>query len=121
MGYFYILMCLLFTVYGQVILKWRMNKIGEIPDGWEGKLSFFVSAFSDLFVLSGFAAAVVAAAFWIAAVSKFDLNYAYPFMASAFVLVMVLSYWLFGESITGYKIAGAILIVSGIAISGLST
>ncbi len=121
MGYFYISMCLALTVYGQVILKWRINQIGEIPDGLPAKLSFFATAFSDLYVWSGLAAAILASGFWMAAISKFDLNHAYPFMSSAFVLVLVLSHWLFGESITGYKVAGVILIVSGIAVSGMST
>jgi len=40
MGYFYILGTIVCTVYGQLILKWRIGKYGELPDAFLDKVVF---------------------------------------------------------------------------------
>lgn len=120
MGYFYIFGTILFTVYGQLILKWRISHYGELPlEIWD-KVYFLAKLALDPFLVSGFASTLIAAIFWIAAMTKFDISYAYPFMSLAFVLVLVLSTWLFKESITLNKILGMAFIVIGIIITSRS-
>ena len=53
---------------------------------------------------------------WLAAMTKFELSYAYPFMSLAFVLVLVLSALLFHEALTTAKILGVLLIIAGIIV-----
>ena len=120
MGFQYIFGCIFFTVYGQLILKWRIGNYGALPDDAEGKLRFVVQVLFDPFILSGLAAAFLASVFWMAAMTKFDLSYAYPFMSLSFVLVMILSGLLFRESVDVYKITGLALIVVGIFVSSRS-
>ena len=48
--------------------------------------------------------------------TKFQLGYAYPFMSLNFVLVILAGGLLFDESITPFKLAGLLLIVSGIIV-----
>ena len=120
MGFHYIFGCVLFTVYGQLILKWRIGKFGAVPDDMEGKLRFVVQVLLDPLILSGLAAAFLASIFWMAAMTKFDLSYAYPFMSLSFVLVLFLSVLLFQESVDVYKISGMVLIVAGIFVSSRS-
>ena len=43
-----------------------------------------------------------------------NLNVAYPFIALSYPLVMILSYLILGERITGLKILGSFVIVGGI-------
>ncbi len=117
MGYFYIFGCILFTVYGQLILKWRMNIKGQLPDGMQEKVVFMMQLFLDPWLLSGFAAAFVASMFWMAAMTKFELSFAYPFMSLSFVLVFLLSMALFGEAFTWGKLIGLGLVVGGLIIS----
>lgn len=52
----------------------------------------------------------------MAALAKFDLSHAYPFMGLTFVLVLVLSVVLFHEPLTMHKIIGIVLIVTGIIV-----
>ena len=115
MRYFYIFATILFTVYGQIILKWRMEKLGFVlPES--GLISKFVVLFKlvfDPFILSGFFAAFVASLFWMAAMSKFEITQAYPFMSLAPVLVFILGIWLLGEPFTIGKVVGLVLIVLG--------
>jgi len=121
MGYFYIFATIFFTVYGQIVLKWRINSIGALPEGSMGdKIIFLFGVLFDPWVFSGFLAAFIASFFWMAAMTKFDISYAYPFMSSAFVLVFLLSVVLFHEPITWQKIIGLLLIVAGIIVTSRS-
>jgi drug/metabolite transporter (DMT)-like permease len=117
MGFLYIFGCVLFTVYGQLILKWRMNQQQPLPDGLFDKVYELIKLIIfDPFILSGFVSAFLASLFWMAAMTKFSLSFAYPFMSSAFVIVMFFSILLFGETLNIYKIAGTGFIVLGIIV-----
>jgi multidrug transporter EmrE-like cation transporter len=121
LGYFYIFGTIFFTVYGQIVLKWRINGIGSLPEGGLGdKFVFLLHVLLDPWVFSGFMAAFVASFFWMAAMTKFDISFAYPFMSSAFVLVFALSVVLFDEPVTWQKVIGLLLIVAGIIITSRS-
>ncbi len=120
MGYFYIFATIFFTVYGQIILKWRINGVGSLPDGLADKIIFLFKLLFDPWIFSGFLAAFIASFFWMATMTKFDISYAYPFMSGAFVLVFLLSVFLFQESISWQKIVGLIFIVLGIIITSRS-
>jgi len=119
-GYFYIFGTIFFTVYGQIVLKWRMNGMGSLPDGTGDKIIFLFKVLFDPWVFSGFFAAFIASFFWMAAMTKFDISYAYPFMSSAFVLVFLLSVILFNEAVTWNKVIGLTLIVAGIIVTSRS-
>ena len=97
MGYLYIFGCIFFTVYGQLILKWRLSLKGAMPEEFSGKLLFLAKAFLDPFILSGFAAAFVASLFWMAAMTKFQVSFAYPFMSIAFIAVLFLKQLIVGR------------------------
>lgn len=120
MGYLYIFGTIVFTVYGQLILKWRIVKYGALPEGLSEKLIFLFKLLFDPFVFSGFFAGFIASFFWMAAMTKFDVSYAYPFMSGAFVLVFLLSVLLFNEPTTWQKIVGLLLIVLGIIVTSRS-
>jgi drug/metabolite transporter (DMT)-like permease len=116
-NYLYIFGCIAFTVYGQIILKWRLAQKGHLPNELSEKLIFLAKAFLDPFVLSGFFAAFIASLFWMAAMTKFDISDAYPFTSLAFVLILLLSALFFHEPITLGKVFGMILICAGIIVT----
>lgn len=119
MGYFYILGTIVCTVYGQLILKWRIGKYGALPDAFLDKLIFLTKLLFDPYIFSGFAVAILASFFWMAAMTKFDVSYAYPFITAGLTLLtVVLAITLLGESITPSKIVGVIFIVIGVSIMG---
>jgi len=115
--YFYIFGTVAFTVYGQLILKWRIVRYGHLPEVLSDKIAFLLKLLLDPFILSGFLSAFVASLFWMAAISKFDVSYAYPFMSSSFVIVFVLAAVLFNEPVNLPKIVGLALIMLGILIT----
>lgn len=116
MGYLFIFGTISFTVYGQLILKWKIDQYGSLPELWYEKLIFLFQLLLNPWILSGFLSAFVASLFWMAAMTKFNISYAYPFMSLSFVLVFALSVLLFGEPITGKNIIGISFIVLGIII-----
>ena len=121
MGYFYIFGTIFFTVYGQLILKWRISALGSsLPNDFLDKILFLFKLVFDPFIFSGFASAFIASFFWMATMTKFELSYAYPFMSGAFVLVFILSVFLFQETVTWQKLLGLSFIVLGIFISSRS-
>ncbi|MBM7644640.1 putative membrane protein [Scopulibacillus daqui] len=121
MGYLYIFGTIFFTVYGQMILKWRINGIGQLPSGSLDKVLFLLKAVFDPFIFSGLASAFIASLFWMAAMTKFSLSYAYPFTSLSFVLVFVLSILFFHEAVTVYKVVGLLLVIIGVIVLSQST
>jgi len=113
----YIFATIAFTVYGQLILKWRMVQLGEMPIASAEKFKFLITAVFDPAIFSGFVAAFLASLAWMAAMTKFELSYAYPFMSLNFVIVLVLSAWLLHEPLTMNKTIGILLIIVGTIIA----
>jgi drug/metabolite transporter (DMT)-like permease len=71
----------------------------------------------DPWILTAIVGVFVAGLGWMAAMTKLELSYAYPFMSLAFVLVLIFSSVLFHESITTPKILGTLLIIVGIIVT----
>uniref|UniRef100_UPI00404740CB EamA family transporter n=1 Tax=Roseivirga sp. TaxID=1964215 RepID=UPI00404740CB len=108
---------LLLTVYGQLILKWRILKYGALPVDFKAKLVFLLKLFLDPYILSGFFAAFLASLFWMAAMTKLEVTKAYPTMSLAPALVFIFGIWLFQEEYTHGKLLGLILIALGVIIT----
>lgn len=117
LDYLYIAATIGFTVYGQLILKWRIAQLGPLPIEFAEKLKFLLGLLLDPAIFSGFAAGFLASLAWMAAMTKFDLSHAYPFMSLNFVVVLLLSGWILSEPMTAHKTLGVGLIVLGTLIA----
>lgn len=115
--YSYIALTVVFTVYGQFILKWRIRDFGSLPAEPLEKLRFLVLLVFDPWIFSGFVAAFLASLAWMAAMTRFDLSYAYPFTSLSFVCVLLLGGWFLNEPLTAQKALGVALIVLGTAVA----
>ena len=116
LSHFYIFLTIFFTVYGQMIIKWQVNLAGTMPIEPTEKVWFLFRLLINPWIITGFLSAFLASLAWIAAMSKFPLSYAYPFMSLAFVSVLVLSPLFFDETVTTPKMIGTSLIILGIII-----
>jgi drug/metabolite transporter (DMT)-like permease len=115
-GHIYVAATLAFTVYGQLVLKWQIGGAGPMPDSGADKLMFLFRQFLNPWIISGFASAFLASLAWMAAMTRFDLNYAYPFMSLAFVIVMLFSVFFLGEAITLPRLLGTLLVMAGLIV-----
>ncbi len=117
MKYITVLLTLLFVTYGQLIIKFEINKMGRIPtDSVAAMATFFLSALRSIGILSGLLAAACAAFAWMAAMSRFQLGSIYPLLSLNFVIVPLLSAVIFKESLNAYNISGIAIIVIGIFV-----
>jgi multidrug transporter EmrE-like cation transporter len=116
MDHLYIFGTILFTVYGQLIIKWQVTDAGIFPEDPGGKIWFLICLLGNPWVISTLAAAFLAALSWMVAMTRFELSYAYPFVGLAFALVLVLSVLLFHERITVPKVVAVAFIMAGITI-----
>ena len=115
-GHFYIVMTLFFTVYGQLVLKWQMGGVGPLPETGPEKIMFLVRQLLNPWILSGFMSAFLASLAWMAAMTRFELSYAYPFMSLAFVVVMVFGVLFLGEGVNLPKVLGTLMVIAGLAV-----
>lgn len=117
MGYVYIFCTILFTIYGQIILKWRLNQLGSLPEGGGAKIKFLMNALLDFYIISGFISAFLASLFWMAAMTKFEITKAYPFMSLSPALVFIIGIYFLGETFTWGKLIGLFFIILGTLIT----
>jgi len=116
MTWVYVAATIALTVYGQIIVKWRVSRRGHLPADLRGKVTFFAHLILDPWILSALLGAFAAALFWMAAVSRLQLSRAYPFVGLSFVMVLLLSAVFFGEAVTPAKLIGVALVITGIAV-----
>ena len=114
--YLYPVATLLLTVYGQLVVKWQVDRAGALPADLGGKVAFVGRLLVNPWVISVFVAAFLAAASWMLAMTHFSLSDAYPVMALSFGLVLFGSALWLGESLTAAKIAGVAIIAVGLVV-----
>lgn len=115
-AYAFVAATVLFSVYGQLVVKWQVDEAGEIPSGSSERLRYFVDLGSNPWMISALVLIAIAALCWVVAIGKLELSRAYPFVSASFILVLIASGIFFGESITPLKVGGALLIVTGLIV-----
>ena len=116
-GFAFVFGSIFFTVYGQLVVKWQVSKAGALPVSLSEKVHFLIALILNPWIISAMAAGFAALICWLAAMTKFELSYAYPFMSLAFVLVLILSALFLNEPITMPKVGGVLLVMAGIVVA----
>jgi drug/metabolite transporter (DMT)-like permease len=52
--------------------------------------------------------------FWLTALSRVDLSYAYPFASLSYVVMLIASWALFKENITPLRLVGTLVACAGV-------
>ena len=118
--YLYVLLTIIFTTYGQLVLKWRLSQLA-LPNSLFNKVFFLTKAIlTDFYIFSGFLAAYFASMCWMIAIKKLQLNIAYPLMSLSFVLVFIFSIFIWNEKFHFIQIIGLGFILLGIVLIGYS-
>lgn len=116
MYYLCILGTLLFTVFGQLIIKWQVIRAGDLPVEASERFFFMLRLVLNPWVLSSLAGAFLAFLLWMIAMTKLELSHAYPFLSLSFVFVLGLSALFFDEAITTHKALGTAFIILGLIV-----
>lgn len=110
----YILISVLAGALGQVLLKKGMGSIGPLTLGAHDLFGTLLRMGTNPFVLGGLMIYVCSTVFWLAALSRVDLSFAYPFVSLSYILMLVASWQLFGENITLLRLAGSFVVLLGV-------
>ena len=108
---FIIIISMLCASIAQVLFKIGLREVGEIQ---QISLSTISSVIFNKFIDVGLLLYVISFSLWFVALSKKDLNFVYPFTGLTFAFVLLMSYFILGEKISGNVILGSALIVTGI-------
>jgi drug/metabolite transporter (DMT)-like permease len=67
-------------------------------------------------ILGGLALYGIGTLMWFGVLAKIDVSQAYPFVGLSFILVAVLGYLLFNETLNVTRLSGTALIIAGVAL-----
>lgn len=105
---------------GQMILKIGMGQVGEIKlteNLWGSVMKMAVNPY----VVGGLAFFGVNAFLWLVVLSKEKLSFAYPMVAFAYVVTMLLAKYVLHEEIPLLRWAGLATIIAGILMIAKSS
>ncbi|MGE5222755.1 MAG: EamA family transporter [Omnitrophica WOR_2 bacterium] len=110
----YILISVLAGALGQVLLKKGMGSLGPMTLGVHDLPGTLLRMGTNPFVVGGLFVYVCSTVFWLAALSRVDLSFAYPFVSLSYILMLVASWQLFGENITLLRLVGSSVVLLGV-------
>lgn len=110
--YLWLIVSVLLGAAGQVLMKWGVSS--PKPAG-AGLLSWSHLAASWP-IAAGLACYGLSSVFWLFALKKFPLSTAYPMVSMGYILVMLLGFYLFHESLSMQKWFGAAFISFGVLL-----
>ena len=111
-----LLVCILFTSTGQLVLKKGMLMIDSIEIS---SLNLFAMLFNP-YVFLGITFNLGGWAFYMLALSKSELSFAYPIWSLTFVIVPLVSLLVFNESVSFMKLSGLGFVFIGVCLIAIS-
>ena len=113
---FYIIISVVGSAAGQLLLKKGMNTMGPITLSFNQLPAIVWQMATNLNVFVGLAIYLIGTVFWLAALSRVDLSFAYPFASFNYVVMLVASWYMFDEKITLSRILGTVVIGIGVLL-----
>ena len=106
-------LCVIMGVIAQLAMKKGMNMVGVVGL----KDIFSEKVFSIVFqryVLVGIVLYFLAAMIWLVILSQAELSFVYPLISIGYIITAILSWFLFKENLTLFRVVGILLICSGV-------
>lgn len=105
----------LIGVFGQLSLKSGMTQVGRIDaQALAQPVQLLVRIFTTPIILAGLAMYVVGTLIWLVVLSRMELSFAYPLVATTYVFTPLLAHLLLGEPIPALRWLGIGLILVGV-------
>jgi drug/metabolite transporter (DMT)-like permease len=112
----YILVSVVAGAAGQVLLKKGMGSMGPLTLSVSQLGNILWRIGTNPYVVIGLAIYVGGTVFWLTALSRVDLSYAYPFASLSYVVMLIASWQLFDENITVLRLLGTLIVCLGVFI-----
>jgi drug/metabolite transporter (DMT)-like permease len=112
----YILVSVVAGAVGQVLLKKGMASMGPLTLSIDQLGNVLWRIGTNPYVIVGLLIYVGGTVFWLTALSRVDLSYAYPFASLSYVVMLIASWQLFNENITVLRLLGTLIVCLGVFI-----
>ena len=112
----YILVSVIAGAVGQLLLKQGMGTMGPVTIAPNQIFNIIWRIGTNPYVVVGLAIYVGGTLFWLAALSRVDLSYAYPFASLSYVVMLVAAWQIFNENITPSRLLGTLVICVGVLL-----
>ncbi|MCS7463267.1 EamA family transporter [Paenibacillus doosanensis] len=112
MKYIWLIASILLGALGQVLMKWGIESLKSA--GNAAAAGFSWTGIGP--IIAGLASYGISSLFWLLALRRFPLSTAYPMVSLSYILVMIMGYVLFQETLSMQKWFGAAFITAGVLI-----
>jgi drug/metabolite transporter (DMT)-like permease len=100
----------------QLFLKHGMNVIGHFEFSSAELARILPKVMFNPYIILGTIALIISMGLHLMALSRVDISFAYPFLSLAYVIVLFAAYFMLGEDVNAYRIAGVGFICIGTAL-----
>lgn len=101
----------------QLMLKAGAKALGTVAVGSGASLlAAGWGAATQPWIIVGLAFYFVSAGLWILALTRVDVTVAYPMLSMGYVIAALFAWQLFGEALTGARVAGIAIILLGVVV-----
>ena len=112
--FLFLAISILSTATAQVLIKYGALQTGGI--NFTKFFETFLKVALNPFIIAGFFVLFIGFLFWVTVLAKLDLSLAYPAVATAYVIVTILSAIVFSEAISPLRWLALGIIVLGVIL-----
>jgi len=109
-----ILAGVLLNATAQLLLKAGAGTLAGVELRADNALLIATRMLSSMPIIAGLACYVLSVVVWILALARVEVSVAYPMLSIGYVVNAVAAWWLFGESLSGARLAGIGVILVGV-------
>jgi multidrug transporter EmrE-like cation transporter len=114
---FVLVLCgVLLNAAAQLLLKAGTNAVGAFEFTARNLSAVAPRLAFEPHILGGLFCYVISVVVWIMALSRVEVSIAYPMLSIGYVVNAVAAWYLFGEAVTGARLAGIAFIIVGVVI-----
>jgi len=106
----------LLNAAAQLLLKAGTNAIGHFDFSLANAWPVGLRIAQEPHILGGLLCYAVSVVVWIMALSRVEVSVAYPMLSLGYVVNAIAAYYLFGEAVSGMRLAGIGVIIVGVLL-----
>jgi len=110
----YILVSVTAGAAGQILLKKGMSSMGPLTFSLNRLVPLIWQIATNPYVVFGLMIYVGGTLFWLMALSRVDLSFAYPFASLSYLVLLFASWRLFNEDLSTLRVLGTMVILVGV-------
>lgn len=109
-----VIVCMILNTIAQLLLKQAMNTIGAFAFAWKDIIPLGFKVATSPYIILGIICYVLSLVLWLGVLSRMEVSIAYPLTSIAFILTAIGAAIFFGEHVTMIRVAGIVVIITGI-------